>query len=116
MTNRWLACALCLVGASTFAGEIERKATDSGIAVGVSLSRLQSEADPSPLREGDAVRVTLRIADQQTGQPMKGLYPNAWMQLRRRNAAAPDRKGCSFKIATFSSGNIFNAPDVDLNV
>jgi hypothetical protein len=116
VTNRWLAYPLCLAAISALAGGLDRKTADSGIAVSVSVRSLQNEADPSPPREGEAVRVTLRVTDQQTGQPMKGLYPNAWMKLRRGNEATPDRKGCSFKIAALSSGSIFNAAEVDLNV
>ena len=67
------------------------------------------------LEEEAAVAVTVRI-DDANGKPMPGVVPAAWMSLRHRNDRRPDAARCTEKIATFTAGNVFVRPEVDLNV
>lgn len=98
-------------------GDRRYRATDSGIAVELTIDHVRQEETGGPLREGDEVAVTVAITDEASGKPMSGVFPNAWMS-RQGNArpAAADAKRCRSRVASFASGSLFSRPDLDLNV
>ena len=100
-----------LVAVSAF-GEttLTRRTADSGVAVELTVRHVTPS--DAPFREGNEVAVSVRIADEQSGAPLRGLYPTAWMSVRRAEAAP---KRCLQKVATFTTGNLFKRPEVDLN-
>ncbi len=61
----------------------------------------------------DAV-ATFSLRDPQTGQPLTGLHPKAWMALRRSEMVAGET-ACADKVKSFMSGNLSARADVDLN-
>jgi DNA-binding beta-propeller fold protein YncE len=67
------------------------------------------------LEEDATVAVTVRIEDGK-GKTMPTVTPAAWMSLRGSSDKRPDAERCKEKIATFTAGNVFVRPEVDLNV
>ncbi len=93
---------------------ITRRAVDAGVAVELTMRHVV--ASDAPLREGDEVSVSVKIADEQSGTPLRGLYPTAWMSVRQAEEPQSASKRCLQKVATFTTGNLFRRPEVDLNV
>src|SRR5204862_5987684 len=89
---------------------VQHKAVTAGVAVELSVTGAQA-----PMKEGDDVVVGLRVTDSATGAPMTGVRPSVWM-TRRTGKADVDNRPCGAKIASVSSGSLFSAADVDLNI
>jgi YVTN family beta-propeller protein len=114
--NLLAAVVLAAISLSAAPSVITRKSADAGLAVELTLRHtVLSEAD-APFREGDEVAVMVKITDAQSGAPMRGLFPTAWMSLQQPNDIEEQDKRCVRKVATFSAGNVFRRPEVDLNV
>ena len=108
---------LAVMACSAFAETVvTRRAVDSGVAVELTLRHVAPSRADAPLREGDEVAVSLKISDEQSGEPLRGLFPTAWMSARRDEEPPSTSKRCLHKVATFTTGNLFARPDVDLNV
>jgi len=61
---------------------------------------------------GDDLRISLRIHDAETGSPLTGLHPSAWMSLLSDNPDVP----CKTAVKSFQSGSLIGRPpDVDMN-
>ncbi len=106
-----------LVAVSALAETVlTRRAVDSGVAVELTLRHVAPSRANAPLREGDEVAVSVKIADEQSGEPLGGLFPTAWMSVRRAEEPEAASKRCPRKVATFTTGNLFKRPEVDLNV
>lgn len=95
---------------------VTRRTVDSGVAVELTMRHVAPARASTPFREGDEVAVSVKIADEQSGAPVRGAFPTAWMSARRGQEAAATSKRCVQKVATFTTGNMFKRPDVDLNV
>jgi DNA-binding beta-propeller fold protein YncE len=103
---------LALFSSSAHSADFTAKREVGGL--GVEL-RVQPLAFGTALEEDAPVNVTVRIDDGQ-GKPMPGLAPAAWMSLRTAGDRRPDAERCPAKVATFTVGNVFVRPEVDLNV
>ena len=86
-----------------------------GIAVEFSIKPVDDgkSQDQKLLAGADAV-VTFRVTDSHTGQPVRGLRPNAWVSARAFEHL-PNEAECKDKIATFMGGMLSVRPDVNLN-
>lgn len=86
-----------------------------GISVDFSIKPADTSKsqDEKLLAGADAV-VTFRVTDSHTGQPVRGLRPNAWISARAFEHLPNDAE-CKDKIATFMGGMLSVRPDVNLN-
>ena len=90
------------------AAEVERE----GIVVALELEDLDGDG---VLREADDVLVRVHVTDSNTGTPLTGLYPAAWMAALESDETN-DQKGCQQKVEEFVGGSILYQPELDLNV
>ena len=109
---RQLALALaCVAASSAQTGSSASRAVHEGIAVefGTEMTAGQAAA-----RSGDDVRFRFRISDTASGNPLRGLKPAAWLDLRR-SAQPSDPRNCTAKVAAFLGDSLMSVPLVDLN-
>jgi YVTN family beta-propeller protein len=60
--------------------------------------------------------VTFRVTDASTGEPIKGRYPAAWMDIGEAWEAMGDRPmSCKDRVATYLQGIVGVRPMIDLN-
>src|SRR6185503_207589 len=86
-----------------------------GIAVDFSIKPLNADrSKDQKLMAGADALVTFRVTDSRTGQPIRGLRPNAWVSSRSLDHA-PNEAECKDKIKTFLGGMISARPDINLN-
>jgi YVTN family beta-propeller protein len=65
---------------------------------------------------GDWADVTFRVTDASTGEPIKGRYPAAWMDLGAAWEAMGERPmSCKDRVATYLQGIVGVRPMIDLN-
>src|SRR5262245_30581796 len=87
---------------------------------GIAIALMVDQAEPSrqstgTFQQGDNVRVRFTMTDTATGTPLSGARPAAWMA--RRAAGKPlDVQACKSKVKAFLEGNLWERPEVDLNV
>ena len=92
-----------------------QKAVENGIALELTVQPAGHQ--PGPLMEGQDARVTLRITDQATGNPLTKLYPGAWMDDLAGKALVEEKPaGCKQKVESFVGGSLLSRPALDLNV
>ncbi len=61
---------------------------------------------------GDYIRISIGVHDAETGSPLTGLHPSAWMSLLGDSADVP----CKVRVKSYLSGSLLAArPEVDLN-
>jgi YVTN family beta-propeller protein len=92
-----------------------QKVVKDGIVLELSVQPVDGKA---PLMEGQDARVSLKVSDAATGNPLTGLYPGAWMDSV---AAKPGMQNeppadCKKKVEAFIGGSILSRPALDLNV
>ncbi|MDX6402733.1 MAG: hypothetical protein QOH70_188 [Blastocatellia bacterium] len=66
------------------------------------------------LVEGTEASVRFTITDSNTGQRLSNLHPAAWIDLKRADPTANDRR-CREKIQSFLQSSFTHRPDIDLN-
>ena len=86
-----------------------------GVNVQFALRPMRSDKT-GPAHAGDWADITFRVTDASTGEPLKGRYPAAWMDL----GSAWEAKGgrpmtCKDRIATYLQGIVGVRPMIDLN-
>lgn len=87
----------------------------SSIAVEFSVGKIGAKSElHSPLSAGDNALVTFRLTDVESGQPITGLHPKAWMSARLSEQLA-DETTCKDKVRGFMAGLLATRPDYDLN-
>src|SRR6185295_2700629 len=89
------------------AGWVQRT-VQGGIAV---EARIEPVAPGGELREGADAAVRLRITDANTGQPLAGLQPAAWLDLEKGGPTP----SCKETVGELLSGNLLQRPEIDLN-
>lgn len=96
---------------------------DSGAVRGSSVTRdglkvdfaITSVMEPDqPLKAGEMARISLRFTDTNTGKPITGLLPAAWIDPLRAEGTA-DKEACRSAAATYLSGYVGVRPMIDLN-
>jgi YVTN family beta-propeller protein len=113
--------AVALAAAPSWAGDetpgpaaaASQKVVKDGIALELSVQPVGGIG--GPLMEGQNARVTFKVSDEATGNPVTGLYPAAWMdKLGAAPGGAP--ADCKKKVESFVGGSILSRPSLDLNV
>ncbi len=108
------AVVLALAGPAIAGAAAEpQKVVQEGISVELSVQR--ADGTPGPVMEGQDARVTLKVTDKLTGNPLTGLYPGAWIDKLNKPGVEPDAT-CKKKVEAFIGGSILSRPAMDLNV
>ncbi|MFE8595491.1 YncE family protein [Archangium violaceum] len=78
---------------------------------------LQLRARTPDAARGSPLEATTHftLTDPHGGQPLRGVRPLGWMNLRPEGQAAPDETACKERIQTFLGGLLSARPDVNLN-
>jgi YVTN family beta-propeller protein len=96
------------------AGSEQNVIVREGVNVAFSVARMGDEA--GELVAGDWADVVFRVTDASTGEPIKGRYPSAWMDLGEAwNAKGERPMSCKDRIATYLQGIVGVRPMIDLN-
>jgi len=96
------------------------KLVQEGIAVELAVEPLLIPGQPGqPPREGESARIRLTVTDTNTGAPLSGLYPTAWLDRRQPDltsgGASEGAAGCHKKVESFLGGGLLSRPEIDLN-
>ena len=82
----------------------------------VEFSTLPVQAGSDKVIAADWADVTFRITDANTGEPIKGRYPAAWMDLALAWEAKGERPlSCEQRVQTYLQGIVGIRPMIDLN-
>jgi YVTN family beta-propeller protein len=95
------------------AAAVTQKVVQGGIAVELSIEPVEGQA---PLMEGQDARVTIKVSDTASGNPLTGLYPGAWVDKLAAKPGAEPAADCKKKVEAFIGGSILSRPAMDLNV
>jgi YVTN family beta-propeller protein len=88
--------------------------TREGVVIELSVRPVGSESDK--VMAADWADVSFRVTDASTGEPIKGRYPAAWMDLGEAWAAKGERPmSCRDRVATYLQGIVGVRPMIDLN-
>ena len=86
-----------------------------GVNVEFALRPVRSDKT-GPAVAGDWVDVTFRVTDASTGEPLRGRYPAAWMDLGKAwEAMGESPMSCRDRVATYLQGIVGVRPMIDLN-
>ncbi len=97
------------------AGDASNFVSREGVNVEFALRPLRSEKT-GPAVAGDWADITFRVTDASTGEPIKGRYPAAWMDLGQAWEAKGGRPmTCRDRVATYLQGIVGVRPMIDLN-
>jgi YVTN family beta-propeller protein len=95
-------------------GEAENRVTREGVVV--EFAATPTDADGERVVAADWADVTFRITDAATGEPIKGRYPAAWMDLAQAWQAKGDKPmSCRERVSTYLKGIVGVRPMIDLN-
>jgi hypothetical protein len=86
-----------------------------GIAIQFEMEPVAPDTGKRPFREGDIVRFRFRVNDTNSGAPLSGLYPAAWLDLHSETEQA-ESGSCKQKVAAFIGASLLSAAELDLNV
>jgi len=105
-------------GASSTGAEADAEApnriTREGVIV--EFSTRPTSGDSEQVMAADWADVTFRITDASTGEPIKGRYPAAWMDLSKAWEAKGDKPmSCRDRVSTYLKGIVGVRPMIDLN-
>jgi YVTN family beta-propeller protein len=96
------------------AAERTKRISREGVVVEISISPVDRAADKVVATEW--ADVSFRITDESTGEPIKGRYPAAWMDLGEAWKARGERPmSCKDRVATYLQGIVGVRPMIDLN-
>jgi len=88
--------------------------TREGVNVEFSVSPIRGGV--GDVTAGDWADVTFYVTDASTGEPIKGRYPAAWMDLGEAWEAMGERPmSCRDRVATYLQGIVGVRPMIDLN-
>lgn len=99
----------------TPASSISQRFEKEGIQVEFSINSIKEESGKDPgLVAGADANVLFKVTDKSTGQPMRGLHPNAWINARSAEHP-PNEAECKDKIRSFMGGMLSSRAEIDLN-
>ena len=105
--------AAASTGAETDA-EVPNRISREGVVV--EFSTRPTRAGVDKVMAADWADVTFRITDASTGEPIKGRYPAAWMDLAKAWEAKGDKPmSCRDRVSTYLQGIVGVRPMIDLN-
>jgi len=84
------------------------------VSIEFSLSSLAGQPSQETFMAGDYAQATFRITDSQTGTPVTGLHPRAWLSARHSEHVARELN-CTAKVKNFLRGQLGVKADVDFN-
>jgi YVTN family beta-propeller protein len=94
---------------------ISQRYEKEGIVVEFSINSIKGDDGKDPgLVAGADASVSFRVTDKSTGQPVRGLRPNAWLGMREAGHS-PNEAECKDRIRSFMSGMLSARADIDLN-
>ncbi len=94
--------------------DTSKRITREGVTIEFSVR--PAGRDAQKVMAADWADVTFRITDASTGQPIRGRYPAAWMDLAESWEARGERPlSCRDRIATYLQGIVGVRPMIDLN-
>jgi len=94
--------------------EATHRISREGVVVEFSVRPTKGDSDT--VVAADWADVSFRITDEGTGEPIKGRYPAAWMDLGEAFEAKGGRPmSCRDRIATYLQGIVGVRPMIDLN-
>jgi YVTN family beta-propeller protein len=100
--------------ASAPAADHPNRITREGVTIEFSVRPTRGGANK--VIAADWADVTFRLTDASTGDPIKGRYPAAWMDLAETWEARGERPmSCRDRIATYLQGLVGVRPMIDLN-
>ena len=100
--------------AATDAEASENRISREGVMVEFSARPVKEGADK--VMAVDWADVTFRITDASTGEPIKGRYPAAWMDLSEAwDALGSKPMECTDRVTTYLQGIVGIRPMIDLN-
>jgi YVTN family beta-propeller protein len=87
----------------------------NGISINFEIAHMGVPAEArKSFQEGDPVLIRFAVADSVTNGPVQGVYPAAWLDLRR-NDEIPAADSCEVKVQKFLTGGLFSRAALDLN-
>ncbi|MCA1592994.1 MAG: hypothetical protein LC754_10165 [Acidobacteria bacterium] len=96
---------------SSFAQSFEKQGVRVDFKI---ISTPDAEGRDSGLAAGADAVATFRVTDARTGQPIRGLRPNAWINAGT-GEQAPNEAECKDTIRGFAGGLLSVRPTIDLN-
>ncbi|MEW6208865.1 MAG: YncE family protein [Acidobacteriota bacterium] len=96
------------------AAKTPQKITAEGVNIEFDIEPVAHYSGKAELIEGRDAVVRFRIRDAQTGAPLNGLRPAAWMDLKNPSEA-PEPGQCRKKVQSFLQSSLNSRPDIDLN-
>ena len=121
MTLAFAACCFC--GAVATKGSEPDSASKpyrqtiekNGIRINFEIAHIGVlDGHGEPFREGDPVLFRFAISDTTTNAPIPGVFPAAWLDLRR-NDEIPAANSCEVKAQKYITGGTFSQAALDLN-
>lgn len=101
---------------ATLATDIRRRIESNGVVVEFAPEKALGTSGDDVLRAGDHVDIGFRIRDAANAEPLSGIYPAVWMDIReawgREESGA---LGCEQKVGLFLGGTVGIRPMIDLN-
>jgi len=90
--------------------------TRKGVVVDFEARPLEDRAERE-LRAGELAEVRFTITEENTGDPVRGIAPGAWMDIGEsiRGPEGAPQKSCKDKIALYLKGVVGIRPMIDLN-
>lgn len=96
--------------------EIYDKIEAEGVVVEFTVKSEDAFFGPKNVEASGLATVKFRVTDAQSGQPVTGVFPKAWIDRQRQPAAGSDSQQlCQQQIATYLKGTLTDRPEVDLN-
>lgn len=86
-----------------------------GIAIQFEMEPVAGGTEKRGFREGDLVRFRFRVNDTNSGAPLSGLYPAAWLDLHVKNGQG-EARSCKEKVGSFIGASLISPAELDLNV
>ena len=103
--------------AALAAAKENRRLVRKGLIIDFSLTPAGEGAAPDgPVLAGTPARVTFRITDEATGEPVPGIDPGAWADLSRPwGGAAGAAMSCQERVGLYLEGSMGVKAQIDLN-
>lgn len=109
----WVFCALCVaLGIQPVDARDSNRTVEQGIAIEFSAAPAGTKKKSAKrLIEGRNAAIQFKISDAKTGEPLKGLRPAVWLDLRKKDNPV----ACKDKIKSFVQGSLAYRPEIDLS-
>ena len=97
------------------ASSVSQRYEKEGIVVEFTIASLDADkGKDGGLVAGTDATVSFRVTDKNSGQPIRGLRPNAWLTGRTAEHP-PNEAECKDEIRAFMGGKLSARADIDLN-